>query len=64
MKNVTPAYGLLCEQIYALKSNELLVYAVPDIMQNPALALTHLAHYDGQIHCVSNAQLLLELFKA
>lgn len=62
MKNVTQAYGLLCEQIYALKGEQISLHTLPAIMQSSASPLTHLAQYDEQVHCVSSAQLLSHLF--
>lgn len=64
MKNVELDYGLLCEQIYALKSEQIVLHPLPAIMQNPDSPLTQLAQYEEQVHCVSSAHhLLTRLFR-
>jgi chemotaxis signal transduction protein len=62
MKNVDHTYGLLCEQIYAIKAEQIRLHSLPSVMRHAHTVLTHLAHYQEQVHCVSSAQLLSHLF--
>ena len=61
MKNVQPAFGLLCEQVDTIDRNQISIHPVPSAMKTENSPLLALALYGNEVRYISSASALSHL---
>jgi hypothetical protein len=61
MKNVQPAFGLLCEQVDTIDRNQISIHPVPPAMKTENSPLLALALYGDEVRYISSASALSHL---
>ncbi|MDD1606491.1 MAG: hypothetical protein LUP96_07335 [Methylococcaceae bacterium] len=62
MKNVQPAFGLLCEQVQTIERSQIRIHPVPPAMNCKNSPLLALALTGEEVRCISSASALSDLF--
>ncbi len=62
MKNVQPAFGLLCEQVQTIERSQIRIHSVPPVMNCKNSPLLNLALTGEEVRCISSASALSYLF--
>jgi len=62
LKNVTPQYGLLCEQVNTISRDQISIHPIPPVMHCKNSPLLALALYGDEVRYISSASALSRLF--
>jgi hypothetical protein len=62
LKNVTPQYGLLCEQVDTIARDQISIHPIPPVMHCKNSPLLALALHGDEVRYISSASALSRLF--
>lgn len=62
LKNIQPACGLLCEQVYTIERSQISIHPIPPAMHGKKSPLLALALVGEDVRCISSTKSLAQLF--